>query len=227
LSVACFGAKSNFALSELKRIDSNGVQFLNITNSLTAKKIHNIGEFRKFRKPNLMKNFTHFLLISLMLYSCSKQTESYTNPPRPPAPPPANPAPVTTVSISINGESMNITSLSYERHGKGAGGGISITASNKFQRVTAVTAPFYQYNPPWSMMYPMEVSYFTRADSLSGWGVTHPRPVPRDDRMIYDNSDPLSDKVVKGNFSGSFIEGISPTKEEHFIIVTGNFALVF
>jgi hypothetical protein len=45
--------------------------------------------------------------------------------------------------------------------------------------------------------------------------------------MIYDNSDPLSDKVVKGNFSGSFIESNGPTKEEHFITLTGNFVLVF
>ncbi len=175
-----------------------------------------------------MKNFTNFLLISLMLYSCSKEKEpGYTNPPQPPRPPAANPAPVTIVSILINDEIMKITSLSYERHGKGAGGGISITASNGLQKVTGVTAPFYQYNPPWSMMYPMEVSYFTRADSLSGWGVTHPRVVPRDDEMIYDGFDPLGEKVVTGHFSGSFIEGSSPTKEEHLVTVKGNFVLVF
>ncbi len=175
-----------------------------------------------------MKNSTLFLLISLVLCSCSKQNESpISNTPSSPVSPPANPAPVTIVSILINGEVMNVKSLSYERHGKGAGGGISITASNNFQKITAVTAPFYQYNAPWSMMYPMEVSYFARADSLSGWGVTYPRVVPRDDRMIYDNSDPLNEKVVKGNFSGSFIGDSSTIKEQHLITVSGNFILVF
>jgi hypothetical protein len=175
-----------------------------------------------------MKNFTSLLLIAFVLSACNKETElPNNNRPGPPPSPPPIAAPVTIVAISINGSSMEIKSLSYERHGKGAGGGISITASNNFQKVTGVTSPFYQYNAPWSMMYPMEVSYFTRVDSLSSWGVTHPRPVPRDDRMIYDNSDPLSDKVVKGNFSGSFIESNGPTKEEHFITLTGNFVLVF
>jgi len=122
---------------------------------------------------------------------------------------------------------MDITSLSYERHGKGAGGGISITASNDLQKVTAVTAPFYQYNPPWSMMYPMEVSYFARSEIGSNWGLTYPRPVPRDDEMIYDGSDPLGQKVVTGNFSGTFIIGTSPTKEEKHIVVKGHFVLVF
>ena len=175
-----------------------------------------------------MKNFTTFLFFSLVLFSCTKQTESpNNNTTSSTGSPPTNVAPVTQVSISVNGEIMNITSLSYERHGKGVGGGISITASNNVQKVTAVTAPFHTYNAPWSMMYPMEVSYFTKADSLSGWGVAYPRVVPRDDRMIYDNFDPLGDKVVKGNFSGSFNGASGPTKEEYRIIVTGYFALVF
>ena len=180
------------------------------------------------RKPFLMKNFTTFSLIAFILCACNKETEFPNNnrPVPPPSPPPIA-VPVTTVSISINGTSMNITSLSYERHGKGVGGGVSITASNNVQKVVAVTSPFYQYNPPWSMMYPMEVSYFTTKDSLSGWGVTYPRPVPRDDRMIFDNSAPLSDKVVKGNFSASFIGANGSTKDEDRIVLTGYFVLVF
>jgi hypothetical protein len=175
-----------------------------------------------------MKNFTLLLFIVLVIASCKKDNDPpYTNPPSPPAPPSQAPAPVATISIFISGVPMTITSFSYTRHGKGAGGGISITATNNVQKVTAVTAPFYQYNAPWSMMYPMEVSYFTRTDSLSGWGVTHPRPVPRDDRVIYDSSDPLNDKLVKGNFSGNFILGSGPSKDEHAVTVSGNFGLVF
>ena len=175
-----------------------------------------------------MKNFTTLLLICLVLFSCKKENEApINNPQRPPSPPPPNSAPVTTVSVFLNGTPMNITSFSYERHGRGAGGGISITASNGLQKVTGVTAPFYQYNAPWSMIYPMEVSYFTRADSLSSWGVTHPRLVPRDDRMIYDDLDPLNDKLVRGNFSGSFLEEGGPAKEGNVTVVTGSFVLVF
>ena len=175
-----------------------------------------------------MKNFTLLLLISFAMISCKKENGSpYSNPPSPPAPPRPAPPPATYVAISINGTLMNITSLSYERHGSGVGGGISITAINNTQKVTGVTAPFYQYNAPWSMMYPMEVSYFTRADSLSSWGVTHPRPIPRDDKMVYESSAPLSDKIVKGYFYGSFIEGVSPTKEERRTVVNATFTLVF
>ena len=172
-----------------------------------------------------MKNFTPILLIVLLICSCKKENDPpYTNPPSPPRP---APGPVTSVSIHINATAMEITSISFERHGTGAGGGISITASNKFQKVMAVTSPFYQYNAPWSMMYPMEVSYFTRADSSSGWGSTHPRPVPRDDKVYYDGLAPLSDNPLRGQFSGSFIEGVNPTKEERRVNIVGTFCLVF
>jgi hypothetical protein len=77
------------------------------------------------------------------------------------------------------------------------------------------------------MMYIMEVSYFTRTDSLSGWGVTYPRPVPRNEEIRFDNFTPLTDKIVKGNFLGTFLEGSGPIKEEHRITVTGSFVLVF
>lgn len=174
-----------------------------------------------------MKNFTPFLLISLVLYSCSKETEiPYTNPPSPPAPPPTNAAPVAGAMITIDGESMNITSLSYHRRPSGAGGGVFITASNNIQKVTAVASPFYQYSQG-SYTCMVEVSYFTRADSLSGWGVAYPRAMPRDDKIIFNNCLPLTQKVVSGNFSGSFIGPSGSLKEGDRIIVTGYFFLVF
>jgi hypothetical protein len=174
-----------------------------------------------------MKNFTTLVIICILMCACKKQVDlSSNNPPGPAAPPPAAPAPVTTVSITINGTFMSITSLSYQRHGSGSGGGVFITAANNFQKVTAVASPFYQYDPPGSLVYLMEVSYFTRVDSLSGWGSSYPRAIPRDDKIIFDNCAPLSQKIVRGNFSGTFIEA-SGSKDEHPIRITGNFMLVF
>jgi len=69
----------------------------------------------------------------------------------------------------INDTAMHITSLSYERHGNAIGGGMTITAGNNIQKVTAEVSHFYQ-NSPWDMIYQMEVSYFTRADSSGGLG---------------------------------------------------------
>jgi hypothetical protein len=122
---------------------------------------------------------------------------------------------------------MKITSLTFSRYGKGMGGGMTITASNAFQKVTAETFNWYQQSP-WSMMYTMQVSYFTRADSLADWGETHTRPVPRDDEVRYENFLPLTDSVVTGNFSGSFngVGGIVKGGGS-FITVKGNFQLVF
>jgi len=179
-----------------------------------------------------MRNFTRLLLFSCLLFSCSKQNDapgdtsggpSGTTPakPAPPAPP------VTTVTITINDTAMNITSLTFGRYGSGMGGGTTITASNAFQKVTAETFNWYQQSP-WSMMYTMQVSYFTRADSLADWGVTHTRPVPRDDEVRFENFLPLSDSVVRGSFSGSFNGGGGIEKGGgNLIRVKGNFQLVF
>jgi len=176
-----------------------------------------------------MKNSYLLLGFAVFFFSCTKQndcpgsnTGPTTNPPNPPAPP----APVTQVAISLNSQPMNITSLSYQRHRNGDAGSLSITASNAFQKVTAVASPFSVYRPPWSMIYVMEVSYFTRRDSLSDWGVTLSRPVPRDDKIYFDTGDPLDNKTVRGTFSGTFIEH-SGTKEDQFIVVKGNFTLAF
>jgi hypothetical protein len=176
-----------------------------------------------------MRNFTQLLLISILFFSCSKDHEdlpgsSNTNlPAQPPAPPPA---PVTTLSILVNDTVMNITSMSYERHGTGNGGGMTITASNNVQKVIATAYNWYQ-NSPWQMMYTMEVSYFTRTDSTGDWGVTYTRPVPRDDRVMYNNFMPLADSVVTGNFTASFNAKEGNAKENKLITVKGNFQLVF
>lgn len=175
-----------------------------------------------------MRNFTKLLFISFLLFSCSKQNEGPGNSTgTPPGNPPVKPAPpVTQLTIMINDTAMKITSLSYERHGSGAGGGMTITASNDVQKVTAVAFNFYQ-NSPWDMIYQMEVSYFTRADSLSAWGGTYTRPVPRDDQLRFDNFTPLADSVVTGNFSGSFNGTGGLEKEGQATTVKGNFKLVF
>lgn len=176
-----------------------------------------------------MRNFTLLLLISLLLFSCSKQNEvpggsmggsSGRTPAKPPAPP------ATKVTVTINDTAMNITSLSFGRHGDGNGGGMMITASNALQKVTAEVFHFYQ-NSPWDMMYQQEVSYFTRTDSLQPWGETYTRVVARDDGVLFDNFTPLSDSVVTGNFGASFNGPGSTPKEGKLIVVKGNFKLVF
>jgi len=186
--------------------------------------------FVKFIEILFMRNFTRLLLLSCLLFSCSKQNDDPAGTPggsRGPAPTtPAAPAPpVTTVSITVADTAMNITSLTYSRYGTGEGGGMTITAANAFQKVTAETFNWYQHSP-WSMMYTMQVSYFTRADSLAAWGETHARPVPRDDEVRYENFLPLTDSVVGGNFSGSFNTG-GIVKGGQLITVKGNFKLVF
>jgi hypothetical protein len=173
-----------------------------------------------------MKNFTTLVIIFILMCACNKQDDLSNNyAPSPAAPPPAAPAPVTTVSITVNGTFMSITSLSYRRQNSGPGGGVFITAANNLQKVTAVASPFYQYNPG-SLVYQMEVSYFTRLDSLNAWGSSYPRAIPRDDKIIFDNCAPLTQKTVSGNFSGTFIEA-SGSKDEHPIRITGNFMLAF
>jgi len=175
-----------------------------------------------------MKNFTLLIVSSFFLFSCSKHSDwpSTNSTSATGSGPSTTPPPVSNVSITINGQAMNITSLSYQRHRSGEAGSFSITASNAFQKVTAAASPFSQYNPPWSMIYVMEVSYFLRKDSLSGWGTTLPRITPRDDRIYFNTADPLDNKTVTGSFSGTFIE-LGGTKEEQFIVVSGNFTLAF
>jgi len=177
-----------------------------------------------------MQNFTRLLLISFLLFSCSKQNESPGDPSgRPPQPtPPKTETPTTKLTIMINDTAMNIASLSYERHGSGTGGGMTITASNAIQKVTAVVFNFYQ-NSPWDMIYQEEVSYFTRADSLGDWGGTYTRPIPRDDGVTFDNFTPLADSVVTGLFSASFNKGgvIKGEGGQPSITIKGNFKLVF
>jgi hypothetical protein len=125
----------------------------------------------------------------------------------------------------INDTAMNITSLSFERHGDGDGGGMTIIANANFQKVIAEVYNFYQPNPL-GWIYTEEVDYLTRDDSSSTWGGDYTRPVPRDDRVTFDNFTPLSDSVVTGNFSASFYSTGS-TKETKTITVRGNFQLVF
>ena len=104
---------------------------------------------------------------------------------------------------------------------------MTITASNAFQKVTAEAFNWYQRSA-WRMVYRMQVSYFTRTDSLADWGETHTRPVPRDDEVRYENFLPLSDSVVRGTFAGSFNGGGGIVKGGgNFITVKGNFKLVF
>lgn len=177
-----------------------------------------------------MRNFTLFLFISFLLFSCSKQNESPDgNPGGPSGSAPAKPvAPVTKVTIIINDTAMEITSLSFERYGSGMGGGVKITASNAVQKVMASTFNWYQQSP-WGMIYQEEVSYFTRADSLGDWGGTYTRPVPRDDQVTFDNFTPLADSVVTGGFSASFNGGNGNVKGGvgQGVRVQGSFKLVF
>ena len=175
-----------------------------------------------------MRNFTQLLLLSFLLYSCSKHNDGPgNNTGGNPGSTPAKPAaPVTKVTITINDTAMHITSLSFERYGTGLGGGLTITASNAFQKVTAETFNFYQQSP-WSMIYEEQVSYFARADSLSSWGSTYTRPVPRDDQVSFDNFTPLTDSVVTGNFSASFNGTGGISKEGQAITIKGTFKLVF
>ena len=174
-----------------------------------------------------MRNFAMLLFISLLLFSCSKQNDDPGgNTGSTSQLPPVTPAPVTKLTIMINDTIMTITSLTYGRYGSGTGGGMTITASNDIRKVTADVLNFYQQSP-WDMMYEQEVSYFTRADSLSAWGGNYTRPVPRDDRVTFDNFTPLSDSVVTGGFSASFNEAGGVVKEGQAITIKGNFKLVF
>ncbi|MDO6432778.1 hypothetical protein Q4E93_19380 [Flavitalea sp. BT771] len=175
-----------------------------------------------------MRNFTRLLLLSCLLFSCSKHNDGPGGSSGPsPAPPAVPAAPQTTVTVTINDTVMKITSLSYSRYGSGEGGGMTITAANAFQKVMAKTFNWYQRSP-WSMMYTMEVSYFTRADSLADWGEDYTRPAPRDDEVRYENFLPLSDSVVRGDFSGTFNGSGGIVKGGgNGIKVKGNFKLVF
>jgi len=174
-----------------------------------------------------MKNFTLLLLISFLFFSCDKENECpYSGTPSSPvSPSPPASRPVATIAISINGAPMTITSPNYYRQTNG----IWITAANDLQKVTAVASPFTEFGPGGNSGYTckVEVSYFTRSDKGSEWGVSYPRVVPRDDKIIFNECTPLRAKMLTGNFSGSFIEpGSSPKAGDH-IYITGNFSLVF
>ena len=174
-----------------------------------------------------MKNFTLLLLICFLFFSCAKENEcpgGYTNS-TVSTPPPPPPAPVATISISIDGAPMTITSFTYYRQLTGVGE-ISITAANDLQKVTAVAKPIRELGSG-GYIGQMAVSYFTRTDNGSGWGVTYPRPIPRDDKMMFNECTPLRAKVINGYFSGSFIEPSSSPKEGDHVYITGNFSLVF
>ena len=177
-----------------------------------------------------MRKIALFLFISFLLFSCSKENDRPDgNPGGPSGSAPTKPAPpVTKVTIMINDTAMDITSLSFERYGSGNGGGVKITASNAVQKVMAATFNWYQQSP-WGMIYQEEVSYFTRADSLADWGEGYTRPVPRDDRVSFDNFTPLADSVVTGAFGGTFNGGNGNVKTGvgQAVKVQGSFKLVF
>lgn len=174
-----------------------------------------------------MRNFTSLLLFAILLCSCSKNDDNSPNGINN-APRQQNTqrvTPVTNVSIMINDTAMNITSLSFERHGDGNGGGMTIIANDNVQKVIAEVHNFYQTNPL-AMIYTEEVSYLTPEDSSGCWGGVYKRPVPRDDQVTFCNFTPLSDSLVTGNFSASFYSTGS-TKEIKTITVRGSFQLVF
>ncbi len=200
----------------------------NINKRLTTTLRPAPGFLRLLWKAYPMRNFTQLLLLSFLLFSCSKHNDSPGNNAgsNPVSTPAAPAAPVTTVSIMINDTAMHITALSYARYGSGIGGGLSITASNGTQKVTAETFNFYQHSA-WDMIYQEEVSYFSREDSLSSWGGTYARPIPRDDEVRFNNFTPLSDSVVTGHFSASFIGTGDIGKESQVTTVKGTFKLVF
>ncbi len=174
-----------------------------------------------------MRNFTSLLLFAVVLSSCSKNDDnlpnSISNTPRQPIT--QRVTPVTKVSVMINGIAMNVMSLSFERHGDGNGGGMTIIANDNVQKVIAKAYNFYQTNPL-AMMYTMEVSYLTRQDTSSSWDEVYTRPVPRDDQVMFENFTPLSDSLVTGNFSASFCS-TGDAKEKKTITVSGSFQLVF
>ena len=174
-----------------------------------------------------MKNFTLLLFICFLFFSCDKENECpYSSTSSSPlSPPPPAPRPVATIAISINGAPMTVTSLNYYRQTSGTGG-IWITAANDLQKVTAVASPFTEFGGG-GYTCRMEVSYFTRTDKGSDWGVTYPRTIPRDDKIMFNECTPLRAKMLTGNFSGSFIEPSSSPKAGDHIYITGNFSLVF
>ncbi len=173
-----------------------------------------------------MKNSTLILLISMLFCSCAKESDfPIGNPNSPvPPPPPATPVQTSSVTVSINGMPMTITSLSYNRQTGGAAG-VWITVANDLQKVTAVASPFTEFGAG-GYTCKVEVSYFARPDNSSAWGVSYPRLVPRNDKIMFNECTPLRSKILSGNFSGSFV-GSAGTKDEHNINVTGNFSLVF
>ena len=171
-----------------------------------------------------MRPFTYLLLIPFVLLACSKQNENPSgsggnNNSSGTPPPPSKPT--TRVSILVDDSPMVITSLAYQR----GSAQLSITATNATQKVTADVYNFYQTSA-WNMMYTMEVSYFTRPDSLSGWGTGYTRPAPRDDEVRFVNFTPLKDSLVTGDFSGSFAPAIV-TKLDGPVTIKGSFQLVF
>lgn len=174
-----------------------------------------------------MKNSTLLLPICLLFFSCAKDTDyvignNTNSPASPPAPPTITQT--SSVTVSINGAPMTITSLTYNRH-TGASAGVWITAANDLQKVTAVASPFTEFGSG-GYTCKVEVSYFTRPDNVSAWGVSYPRPVPRNDKIMFNECTPLRSKILSGNFSGGFVEAAG-TKDEHNINVAGNFSLVF
>jgi len=179
-----------------------------------------------------MRNFTWLLILSFLVFSCSKQNQDpgsgTPSAPAGPRTPAAPAAPTTAVTITVNGAPMAIDSLTFSRYGGGEGGGMTITALNAGQKVTAEVYHFYQHSG-FDMMYTMEVSYFTRGEGQTGWGDSYKRPIPRDDEVRFNNFTPLSDSVVTGSFSGTFDGGggIEKGGAGQGISIQGNFGLVF
>lgn len=173
-----------------------------------------------------MRPFTYLLLIPFVLLACTKQNENPSgnggnNNNNGSGTPPPSSKPTTQVSILIDDSPMVITSFDYQR----GSASLSITATNAKQKVTANVYNFYQTSA-WNMMYTMEVSYFTRPDSLSGWGTGYTRPVPRDDEVRFVNFTPLKDSLVTGDFSGSFAPE-TVAKLNGAVTIRGSFQLVF
>lgn len=168
-----------------------------------------------------MKIFLLTLLITLIFISCHKDdlSDGSRNDPTPPhnnyVKPVRDIVKLSSISVFVNGNPLNITSIKYDR----SSSTFNFTAQNLFQRVDVYCFRFYE-SSRWNYQYQDSINYSVRADSLSDWLTTR----ANNWGSVYFDCcyAPLEDSVVTGEFSGLFsLEG----KDD--FTVGGNFHLVF
>ncbi|PWT97337.1 MAG: hypothetical protein C5B52_14060 [Bacteroidetes bacterium] len=121
----------------------------------------------------------------------------------------------SSITVSINGDPMKVTSISYDR----SSSTFNLSAQNSLQKVDVYCFHIYG-SSGLNYQYQDSLNYSVRDDSLSAWYTTRATNYGRVDFDCC--AFPVADSIVAGNFSGLFaLEG----KDD--LSVVGNFYLVF